>query len=108
MTAESGPLLWPGPSVTWLPAWPRTAQLPCVSPWQGGYFKDLPKADTARGGALNGMMFYVRLQAEDGHWAGDYGGPLFLLPGRWVLPGLWTRPPWGTLEALAGPGSGPR
>uniref|UniRef100_A0A452VNB7 Terpene cyclase/mutase family member n=1 Tax=Ursus maritimus TaxID=29073 RepID=A0A452VNB7_URSMA len=55
--------------------------LPCVSPWQGGYFKDLPEADTARGGALNGMMFYVRLQAEDGHWAGDYGGPLFLLPG---------------------------
>uniref|UniRef100_A0A452VNG3 Terpene cyclase/mutase family member n=1 Tax=Ursus maritimus TaxID=29073 RepID=A0A452VNG3_URSMA len=57
------------------------SQLPCVSPWQGGYFKDLPEADTARGGALNGMMFYVRLQAEDGHWAGDYGGPLFLLPG---------------------------
>ncbi|XP_060088070.1 lanosterol synthase [Heteronotia binoei] len=27
------------------------------------------------------MKFYSRLQAEDGHWAGDYGGPLFLLPG---------------------------
>uniref|UniRef100_A0A452VNH6 Terpene cyclase/mutase family member n=1 Tax=Ursus maritimus TaxID=29073 RepID=A0A452VNH6_URSMA len=60
---------------------PSRLHLPCVSPWQGGYFKDLPEADTARGGALNGMMFYVRLQAEDGHWAGDYGGPLFLLPG---------------------------
>lgn len=34
------------------------------------------------------MTFYVGLQAEDGHWAGDYGGPLFLLPGRWVLPQL--------------------
>ncbi|XP_039078069.1 lanosterol synthase isoform X2 [Hyaena hyaena] len=45
------------------------------------YFKDLPKAYTAREGALNGMTFYVGLQAEDGHWAGDYGGPLFLLPG---------------------------
>uniref|UniRef100_A0A7N9ALV6 Terpene cyclase/mutase family member n=1 Tax=Mastacembelus armatus TaxID=205130 RepID=A0A7N9ALV6_9TELE len=27
------------------------------------------------------MHFYGHLQAEDGHWAGDYGGPLFLLPG---------------------------
>lgn len=33
------------------------------------------------------MTFYAALQAEDGHWAGDYGGPLFLLPGRNVL--LW-------------------
>src|SRR5688500_12103517 len=23
----------------------------------------------------------ARLQEQDGHWAGDYGGPLFLLPG---------------------------
>uniref|UniRef100_A0A2K5MZ21 Terpene cyclase/mutase family member n=1 Tax=Cercocebus atys TaxID=9531 RepID=A0A2K5MZ21_CERAT len=45
------------------------------------YFKDLPKAHTACEGALNGMTFYVGLQAEDGHWTGDYGGPLFLLPG---------------------------
>ncbi|XP_027950561.1 lanosterol synthase isoform X2 [Eumetopias jubatus] len=47
----------------------------------GSYFRDLPEADTARRGALNGMVFYAGLQAEDGHWAGDYGGPLFLLPG---------------------------
>ncbi|XP_072594595.1 lanosterol synthase [Vulpes vulpes] len=47
----------------------------------GSHFKDLPKADTARAAALNGITFYVGLQAEDGHWAGDYGGPLFLLPG---------------------------
>ncbi|XP_032132430.1 lanosterol synthase isoform X3 [Sapajus apella] len=45
------------------------------------YFKDLPKAQTACEGALNGMTFYMGLQAEDGHWTGDYGGPLFLLPG---------------------------
>lgn len=30
---------------------------------------------------MKGMKFYSRLQTEDGHWAGDYGGPLFLLPG---------------------------
>ncbi|XP_076975368.1 lanosterol synthase [Tamandua tetradactyla] len=45
------------------------------------FFPDLPKACTAREAALNGMRFYAGLQAEDGHWAGDYGGPLFLLPG---------------------------
>ena len=27
------------------------------------------------------LRFYSNLQAEDGHWPGDYGGPLFLLPG---------------------------
>uniref|UniRef100_A0A8D2LCA2 Terpene cyclase/mutase family member n=1 Tax=Varanus komodoensis TaxID=61221 RepID=A0A8D2LCA2_VARKO len=27
------------------------------------------------------VRFYSGLQAEDGHWTGDYGGPLFLLPG---------------------------
>uniref|UniRef100_A0A8C2P0Q0 Terpene cyclase/mutase family member n=1 Tax=Capra hircus TaxID=9925 RepID=A0A8C2P0Q0_CAPHI len=50
------------------------------------FFKDLPKAHTARKGALNGVTFYAALQAEDGHWAGDYGGPLFLLSGLGLLP----------------------
>ncbi|KAK2974706.1 hypothetical protein RJ640_000443, partial [Escallonia rubra] len=27
------------------------------------------------------LRFYSTLQAEDGQWPGDYGGPLFLLPG---------------------------
>ncbi|GFS43723.1 lanosterol synthase 1 [Actinidia rufa] len=27
------------------------------------------------------LRFYSTLQADDGHWPGDYGGPLFLLPG---------------------------
>lgn len=42
---------------------------------------DSPAAHTAVEAALKGMSFYSHLQAEDGHWAGDYGGPLFLLPG---------------------------
>ncbi|KAJ1187903.1 hypothetical protein NDU88_004668 [Pleurodeles waltl] len=45
------------------------------------YFKDLLPAHSALDAAQNGMLFYAALQAEDGHWAGDYGGPLFLLPG---------------------------
>jgi len=28
-----------------------------------------------------GWDFYSKLLTDDGHWAGDYGGPLFLMPG---------------------------
>uniref|UniRef100_A0A8B9PD24 Terpene cyclase/mutase family member n=1 Tax=Apteryx owenii TaxID=8824 RepID=A0A8B9PD24_APTOW len=48
---------------------------------RGPQAEPLPAAHTAREAARNGMRFYAGLQAEDGHWAGDYGGPLFLLPG---------------------------
>lgn len=27
------------------------------------------------------LSFYSTIQADDGHWPGDYGGPMFLLPG---------------------------
>ncbi|CAI9099095.1 OLC1v1035866C1 [Oldenlandia corymbosa var. corymbosa] len=33
------------------------------------------------------LRFYSTLQAEDGHWPSDYGGPLFLLPG--LIIGLY-------------------
>jgi len=47
----------------------------------------LPVANSAKEAAVNGARFYCKIQAEDGHWAGDYGGPLFLMPGGWsVLP----------------------
>ena len=32
-----------------------------------------------------GAEFYCRLQGPDGHWPGDYGGPLFLLPGFLIV-----------------------
>uniref|UniRef100_A0A8C4W6E6 Terpene cyclase/mutase family member n=1 Tax=Gopherus evgoodei TaxID=1825980 RepID=A0A8C4W6E6_9SAUR len=53
----------------------------CVGLDTSKFFKALPQACTAQEAALNGMKFYSGLQAEDGHWPGDYGGPLFLLPG---------------------------
>jgi hypothetical protein len=28
-----------------------------------------------------GWDFFASIQTDDGHWAGDYGGPLFLMPG---------------------------
>ncbi|KAM6496850.1 Terpenoid cyclases/protein prenyltransferase alpha-alpha toroid [Amanita muscaria] len=42
---------------------------------------DLPPAKNAREAAKNGYAFYKNLQSHDGHWPGEYGGPMFLLPG---------------------------
>jgi cycloartenol synthase len=41
-----------------------------------------PPGERAVAAALrNGASFYESLQADDGHWPGDYGGPMFLMPG---------------------------
>uniref|UniRef100_A0A8C5B3R8 Terpene cyclase/mutase family member n=1 Tax=Gadus morhua TaxID=8049 RepID=A0A8C5B3R8_GADMO len=54
----------------------------CLLPnQQSGFVRASPAVHTAVDAALKGMGFYSLLQAEDGHWSGDYGGPLFLLPG---------------------------
>jgi hypothetical protein len=45
-----------------------------------------------------GINFYQTIQCEDGHYAGDYGGPMFLMPGLVVV--------WyvtGKLECLISP-----
>ncbi|XP_033965761.1 lanosterol synthase-like [Pseudochaenichthys georgianus] len=63
------------------------------------FVSESPAAHTAVEAALKGMHFYSQLQAEDGHWAGDYGGPLFLLPGLLItchiakipLPSAWQK-----------------
>lgn len=44
-----------------------------------------------------GLKHYSCLQQHDGHWAGDYGGPLFLMPGL-VITAYTT----GTLDRLFG------
>jgi hypothetical protein len=31
--------------------------------------------------AEKAVAFYQQIQSEDGHWAMDYGGPMFLMPG---------------------------
>ncbi|CCE22463.1 terpene cyclase/mutase family protein [Methylotuvimicrobium alcaliphilum] len=46
----------------------------------------LPQAKSAEDQAVidslvKGINYFSYLQCEDGHWPGDYGGPLFLLPG---------------------------
>lgn len=48
----------------------------------GGSLPDvLSKPKTVKEAARKGVHFYSMLQTEDGHWAGDYGGPHFLMPG---------------------------
>ena len=42
---------------------------------------DFPVASSLEESLHNALEFYTRLQVEDGHWAGDYGGPLFLMSG---------------------------
>eukprot|EP00981_Chlorochromonas_danica_P002874 scaffold572_cov163-Ochromonas_danica.AAC.4 len=36
---------------------------------------------TAKEAVSKAISFYQMIQTEDGHWAGDYGGPMFLMPG---------------------------
>lgn len=51
-----------------------------IEKWQGPKpSKAVPK--TAKDAAKKALAFYQMLQCEDGHWAGDYGGPMFLMPG---------------------------
>ena len=52
-------------------------------PIQSSLAPELPAVQTPSEAARKGMLFYSKLQSEDGHWPGDYGGPLFLMAGRW-------------------------
>lgn len=48
------------------------------------------KPTTVKEAAKKAIHFYSMLQTEDGHWAGDYGGPHFLMPGliiAWYIMG---------------------
>ncbi|KAM9961641.1 hypothetical protein ACTFIR_004497 [Dictyostelium discoideum] len=42
---------------------------------------DLNKANTPQQAIKKAFQYFSKVQTEDGHWAGDYGGPMFLLPG---------------------------
>ncbi|KAI9182873.1 Lanosterol synthase (Oxidosqualene--lanosterol cyclase) [Blastocladiella emersonii ATCC 22665] len=50
----------------------------------------LPPPATVQDAVRNGFRFVSRLQTDDGHWAGEYGGPMFLVPGlviAWYVTG---------------------
>ncbi|KAL7423173.1 Lanosterol synthase (Oxidosqualene--lanosterol cyclase) [Cryptotrichosporon argae] len=61
-------------------AWPQTV----VDKYSQGLEIDAPEIPPARTpleAARNGLRFYRQLQSPDGHFAHEYGGPLFLAPG---------------------------
>ncbi len=41
---------------------------------------------------IKGINYFASLQSADGHWAGDYGGPLFLLPGLLIASYVTSTP----------------
>lgn len=48
----------------------------------GGRCPPVPEGLDGVGEALHkGLAFFATLQCGDGHWSGDYAGPMFLLPG---------------------------
>ena len=49
--------------------------------WAGAIPNDKSVPSSAREASIKALSFYQMLQCEDGHWAGDYGGPMFLMPG---------------------------
>lgn len=59
----------------------------------------LPTANTPLEAARNGFEFYKPLQAHDGHWPGEYGGPMFLIPGL-VIGSYVTGMPFAQEERL--------
>ena len=49
-----------------------------------------PDEPVAKDPLERALRFYRKLQVDDGHWAGDYGGPHFLSPGLvvcWYVTG---------------------
>jgi hypothetical protein len=52
-----------------------------ISNWDGDVPNIHSTPSTAGEAARKAMSFYQMIQCEDGHWAGDYGGPNFLMPG---------------------------
>lgn len=62
----------------------RTGRQPVAAVDESAFDTSVP-ADAARLAFEKGTAYYLGLQEPDGHWAGDYGGPHFLLPGMVIV-----------------------
>ncbi|CAM9442144.1 unnamed protein product [Scytosiphon promiscuus] len=49
--------------------------------WKGARPDETETPENALAAAKKGFAFFQMLQCDDGHWGGDYGGPMFLMPG---------------------------
>jgi cycloartenol synthase len=73
-----------------------------LSKWKGPRPDAKSSPSTAKEAASKGISFYQMIQCDDGHWAGDYGGPLFLMPGFICALYITQTPfPPGRREAMA-------
>ena len=70
----------------------RRADMDCDSEANGGKGGRAGKKKTTkkkpgsvRGALAAGIEYYAKLQHADGHWPGDYGGPMFLMPGLVIV-----------------------
>lgn len=52
-----------------------------IDKWKGEVPDEKSRPINAKSASKKALEFYQMLQCEDGHWAGDYGGPMFLMPG---------------------------
>jgi squalene/oxidosqualene cyclase-like protein len=52
-----------------------------IQKWRGAKPDEKHTPATAKDAVAKGYSFFQMIQTEDGHWAGDYGGPMFLMPG---------------------------
>eukprot|EP00960_Hanusia_phi_P060762 764619-Hanusia_phi.AAC.1 len=52
-----------------------------LAAWKGRQPETSTPPKTAKEAAEKAIRFYSMLQNEDGHWGGDYAGPMFLMPG---------------------------
>jgi Squalene-hopene cyclase N-terminal domain len=52
-----------------------------IAKWNGKIPDEKVSTSSAREASIKALSFYQMLQCDDGHWAGDYGGPMFLMPG---------------------------
>uniref|UniRef100_A0A7S1KRP6 Terpene cyclase/mutase family member n=1 Tax=Percolomonas cosmopolitus TaxID=63605 RepID=A0A7S1KRP6_9EUKA len=49
------------------------------------YENEEPLFHSLKESLVQAMNFYTKIQTSDGHWGGDYGGPMFLLPGLLIV-----------------------
>lgn len=56
--------------------------------------------DRVKAALKNGFSYYETLQEPDGNWAGDYGGPLFLIPGLVIASYISSTPFEQPLQVL--------
>lgn len=54
---------------------------PPTAPPQDG---EQPTEQDVKGHIESGIAFHSMLQMDDGHFPGDYGGPMFLMPGMLI------------------------